>query len=84
MVLPHERKEELDVVVFLPDELLADSEDQAKELGSLAALHRIAGVSFAKLTAKGPSGMAPPWGLLHELDRQTERIWMISSQHCVQ
>jgi hypothetical protein len=43
VVIPHERKSELDIVVFLPDELLAPNESEAKELGSLAALHRVAG-----------------------------------------
>jgi hypothetical protein len=42
-VLPHGRKSELDVIVFLPDELQPESEDEAKELGALAALQRIAG-----------------------------------------
>jgi hypothetical protein len=43
VVIPHERKSELDIVVFLPDELLAPNESEAKELGSLAALHSVAG-----------------------------------------
>jgi hypothetical protein len=43
VVLPHARKKELDVVVFLPDEMLAGDEGEAKEVGSLTALHSIAG-----------------------------------------
>lgn len=64
VVLPHERKSELDVVVFLPDEFHAASEAEAKELGSLAALHRVAGLRpaiflFLRFSANFPFG----WGL---------------------
>jgi hypothetical protein len=53
VVIPHERKSELDVVVFLPDELLTSNQEEAKELGSLAALHRVAGVPLSAASCHG-------------------------------
>jgi hypothetical protein len=46
VVFPHSKKSELDVLVYLPDEYLADTEDEAKQNGSLAALYKIAGADL--------------------------------------
>jgi hypothetical protein len=46
VVFPHSKKSELDTFVYLPDEYLADTEDEAKQSGCLAALHKIAGADF--------------------------------------
>lgn len=43
VVFPDSKKSEHDVLVYLPDEYLANTEDEAKQSGSLAALHKIAG-----------------------------------------
>lgn len=44
VIFPDNKKSELDLIVYLPDEFLADTEDEAKQSGSLAGLHKIAGV----------------------------------------
>lgn len=43
VVLPHERQSEKDIVVFLQDKYAATDEEDAKQRGAVAALHRIAG-----------------------------------------
>lgn len=43
VVLPHERQSDKDIVVFLPDKYAATDEEEAKQRGAVAALHRIAG-----------------------------------------
>lgn len=50
VVIPHESKKDQDVVFFLPTELLAPNEEEARELGCLAMLRHIAGVP-AQMTA---------------------------------
>jgi hypothetical protein len=45
VVFPDHKKAELDILVYLPDEYLADDEDEAKQRGCLAALHKIAGTT---------------------------------------
>ena len=45
VVLPHEKKQELDTVVFLPEQLLCDDRDVAYEVGALVALHSISGTT---------------------------------------
>lgn len=59
-MVPHESKAEQDVVAFLPAELLAPAEDEARELGALAMLRHLAGVpaSLPASTA-GLSVVAP-------------------------
>lgn len=47
VIFPHPKKAELDKFVYLPDELLADNEEDAKQYGSLAGLNHIAGVCAA-------------------------------------
>lgn len=44
IIFPHPKKAELDEFAYLPDELLADNEEDAKQRGSLAGLNHIAGV----------------------------------------
>ncbi|PRW33164.1 P-loop containing nucleoside triphosphate hydrolase isoform A [Chlorella sorokiniana] len=43
VVLPHPKKQELDVVVFLDDAQAAPSEEEAEQRAAVAALHRVQG-----------------------------------------
>lgn len=43
VVLPDEKDNDRDVVVFLDAALATETEDNAQQLGALAALHRVAG-----------------------------------------
>ncbi len=41
VVLPHPKKQELDVVVFLDEQQAAPSQEEAEQRGAVAALHRV-------------------------------------------
>lgn len=43
VIFPHPKKTDQDEFAYLPDELLADNEEDAKQRGSLAGLNHIAG-----------------------------------------
>lgn len=56
IIFPHPKKAELDEFAYLPDELLADNEEDAKQRGSLAGLNHIAGVLLASALSQPAPG----------------------------
>eukprot|EP00892_Ulva_mutabilis_P005050 jgi/Ulvmu1/2917/UM148_0001.1 len=70
IIFPHPNKAELDEFVYLPDELLADNEEDAKERGSLAGLNHIAG--HRALERVLPEDFLKMWARLGELREEKQ------------
>ena len=59
VVLPDKKDDKKDVVVFLSSADAADTEEEAQQLGALAALHRVAGERALHRIL--PSSYLPAW-----------------------
>ena len=64
VVLPHPKQSDKDIVVFLPESHAAETEDEAQQLGAVAALHRVAGDRALERTL--PPQYAPLWRALSQ------------------
>ena len=51
VIFPDHKKKELDVFAYLPDELLGDTEEEGKQRGCLAGLHKIAGAAASSFSS---------------------------------
>ena len=45
VIFPDHKKTELDIFAYLPDEFLGETEEEGKQNGCLAGLHKIAGAA---------------------------------------